>query len=375
MQLLYKDLKFFKRGFWLTAIILFIFLASGAISSTTVFAQNSRLPLTVYPVPKEMELCGEKIPLEDNTIRERMEREFYIALGDETQIILWLKRTGRYFPELENTLKEKGMPQDLKYVVVAESGLITQSFSSKGACGQWQFIQPTGERYGLKKEEGIDERFAFTRSTEAALAYLNDLYGRFGSWALAIAAYNCGEERIKKEMEEQKVNNFYYLSLPQETERYIFRILAIKTILANPEAYGIALKMEDYYLPYDVDTVRVVLPGPVHLRIIAEAAKTYYRKIRELNPEFRGYYLPKGEYAIRIPKGSGEKFPEQFEAKLKEIRFEEKAVYIVKEGENLSQIADSLNVPLASLKEWNKIDDPNLIKPGQELIYNRPTYK
>jgi len=156
VQLLYKDLKFFKRGFWLTAIILFIFLASGAISSTTVFAQNSRLPLTVYPVPKEMELCGEKIPLEDNTIRERMEREFYIALGDETQIILWLKRTGRYFPELENTLKEKGMPQDLKYVVVAESGLITQSFSSKGACGQWQFIQPTGERYGLKKEEGIE---------------------------------------------------------------------------------------------------------------------------------------------------------------------------------------------------------------------------
>ena len=197
----------------------------------------------------------------------------------------------------------------------------------------------------------------------------------FGNWTLAIAAYNCGEERVKKEMKEQKMNNFYFLSLPQETERYIFRILAIKTILSNPETYGVQLKIEDIYQPQDFDTVRVVLPGPVHLRIIAEAANTYYRKIRELNPEFRGYYLPKGEYAIRIPKGSGEKFPEQFEAKLKEIRFEEKAVYIVKEGENLSQIADSLNVPLASLKEWNKITDPNLIKPGQELIYNKTIHR
>jgi nucleoid-associated protein YgaU len=133
--------------------------------------------------------------------------------------------------------------------------------------------------------------------------------------------------------------------------------------------------MEDYYLPQDFDTVKVVLLGPVHLRIIAEAANTYYRKIRELNPEFKGYYLPQGEYTIRVPKGSGEKFPEQFEAKLKEYHCEEKAVYIVKEGDNLSQIAESLNVSLASLKEWNKIDDPNLIKPGQELIYYRPLFK
>jgi hypothetical protein len=350
-------------------------LASIALFLTPVFAQSSRLPLISYPIPREMDLCGEKVPLEDSSIRERMEREFFIVLGDEAQIILWLKRTGKYFPELENVLKEKGMPQDLKYVLVAESGLLTHSYSSKGAGGHWQFIQPTGERYGLKKQEGIDERFSFTKSTEAALAYLKDLYGMFGSWTLAIAAYNCGEERIKKEIEEQKINNFYLLSLPQETERYIFRILAIKTIIANPETYGFTLKMEDYYLPQDFDTVRIVLPEPVHLRIIAEAANTYYRKIRELNPEFKGYYLPQGEYTIRVPKGSGEKFPEQFEAKLKEYHCEEKAVYIVKEGENLSQIAESLNVSLSSLKEWNKIDDPNLIKPGQELIYNKPIYK
>ena len=375
MQLLYKHFVFFKRGFWLLSITFFAILTSIALFFTPVFAQSSRLPLTSYPLPKEMDLCGEKVPLEDSSIRERMEREFFIVLGDEAQIILWLKRTGKYFPELENILKEKGMPQDLKYVLVAESGLLTQSFSSKGACGQWQFIQPTGERYGLKKQEGIDERFSFTKSTEAALAYLKDLYNMFGNWTLAIAAYNCGEERIRKEIEEQRINNFYYLSLPQETERYIFRILAIKTILASPEAYGFKMKKEDYYAPHDFDEVRVVLPEPVHLRIIAEAANTYYRKIRELNPEFKGYYLPQGEYTIRIPKGSGEKFPEQFEAKLKEIRFEEKAVYTVKEGDNLSQIAESLNVSLSSLKEWNKIDDPNLIKPGQELIYYKPIYK
>ena len=366
---------FFKRGFWLAAIIFFMLPARLCISSVAVYAEQSRLPLTSYPIPKEMDLCGEKVSLEDSSIRERMEREFFIVLGDEAQIILWLKRSGKYFPELENVLKEKGMPQDLKYVLVAESGLLTHSHSSKGAGGHWQFIQPTGERYGLKKQEGIDERFSFTKSTEAALAYLKDLYGMFGSWTLAIAAYNCGEERIKKEIEEQKINSFYLLSLPQETERYIFRILAIKTILANPETYGFKLKGEDYYLPQDFDTVKVVLLGPVHLRIIAEAANTYYRKIRELNPEFKGYYLPQGEYTIRVPKGSGEKFPEQFEAKLKEYRCEEKAVYIVKEGDNLFQIAESLGVSFSSLKEWNKIKDPNLIKPGQELIYNKPIYK
>jgi hypothetical protein len=359
---------------FLRDLIFFLFLGS-VFFLKTVFAQDTRLPLTSYPIPKEMDLCGEKVPLEDNSIRERMEREFFIVLGDEAQIILWLKRSGKYFPELENVLKEKGMPQDLKYVLVAESGLLTHSYSSKGAGGHWQFIQPTGERYGLKKQEGIDERFSFTKSTEAALTYLKDLYGMFGSWTLAIAAYNCGEERIKKEIEEQKVNNFYYLSLPQETERYIFRILAIKTILSNPETYGFTLKMEDYYLPQDFDTVNVVLPCAVHLRIIAEAANTYYRKIRELNPEFKGYYLPKGEYTIRIPKGSGEKFNEQFAARLKEIPCEEKLVYIVKEGDNLSQIAETLQVPLSSLQEWNKIDDPNLIVPGQELIYYRPLYK
>jgi hypothetical protein len=350
-------------------------LASIIICSIPVYAQDTRLPLTSYPISKEMDLCGEKVPLEDSSIRERMEREFLVVLGDEAQILLWLKRTGRYFPELENTLKERGMPQDLKYVVVAESGLLPYSYSSKGACGHWQFIQPTGERYGLKKQEGIDERFSFTKATEAALTYLKDLYGMFGSWTLALAAYNCGEERIKKEIEEQKVNNFYYLSLPQETERYIFRILTIKTIISNPEAYGFKLKAEDLYSPLEFDTVKVVLPGLVHLRIIAEAANTYYRKIRELNPEFKGYYLPPGEYTIRVPKGSGEKFPEQFEAKLKEYRREEKAIYKVKEGDNLSQIAETLQVPLSSLQEWNKIDDPNLIVPGQELIYYRPLYK
>lgn len=375
MRLLCKDFIFFKRAYCHTPLlIIFLFLGS-VFFLKTVFAQEPRLPLTCYPIPQEMDFCGEKVPLEDRSIRERMEREFFITLGDEAQMILWLKRTGKYFPELENTLREKGLPQDLKYLVVAESGLLTHSYSSKGAGGQWQFIPATGERYGLKKEEGIDERFSFTRATEAALAYLKDLYDMFGSWTLAAAAYNCGEERIKKEIDEQKVNNFYYLSLPLETERYIFRILAIKTILSHPADYGFHLQSDDYYPPLEYDPVKIVLPCAVHLRIIAEAANTYYRKIRELNPEFKGYYLPKGEYLIRIPKGSGEKFTDQFATLLKEIHREEKLVYTVKEGDNLSQIAEHLNVPFSSLKEWNKIDDPNLIKSGQELIYYCPASK
>lgn len=362
---------FFKRYFiHLTILFLLLFFKTFYIKMAS--AGNYRLSLTDYPFPERLELCGEKVPLEDSSVRERFEREFYIALGDEAQILLWLKRSGRYFPELEKILRERQMPQDLKYVVVAESSLLTQAYSSKGASGYWQFVQSTGERYGLKKGDEIDERLSFVKATEAALNYLRDLYRMFGSWTLALAAYNCGEKKIQREIDEQKVNDFYYLALPQETERYIFRILAIKTILSHPEQYGVKLKREDYYQPYDFDTVKVVIRCPIHLRLIAEAADTYYRKIRELNPEFKGYHLPPGEYLIRIPKGVGRNFNERFANLLKKIPCMEKMVYQVKKGDTLSKIADTLNVPIAMLMEWNQVSNPDLIKPGEELIYYRP---
>ena len=165
---------------------------------------QARPPVTFYKLPPEVFLCGERVPMEDRKVWENLDREFLLALNSEAQVILWMKRARRYFPTIEKRLKEMGLPDDLKYVTITESSLRPSAVSSSGAAGIWQFIPSTGERYGMRKNKGFDERFDFLKATEGALAYLKSLYGEFNSWALAMAAYNAGENRIRKEIELQK---------------------------------------------------------------------------------------------------------------------------------------------------------------------------
>lgn len=269
-----------------------------------------RPPLSTYQIPKEVTLCGERIPLEDRNIWENLDREFLIALGNEAQVLLWMKRSRRYFPYIEEKLKEMGLPDDLKYITIVESTLRPEAISISGAGGIWQFIPSTGEIYGMKKLKGVDERFDFFKATEGALMYLKKLYDEFQSWILAMAAYNAGEKRIRKEIELQKTKNYFYLDLPLETERYVYKIAVAKIILSNPEKYGFLLEESEYYSPLKIERIQIDLPASLPIIEIAMAIGCYYKEIKELNPHFQNESIPPGIHFINIPIGKSEKFLE-----------------------------------------------------------------
>lgn len=323
-----------------------------------------------YVTPTEVSLCGETVPLHRSDVWERYDREFTIVVYSHAQVYLWLKRMERYLPSIDAQLKQYGLPEDLKYVAVAESDLLYYAQSPASAAGIWQFIPSTGKRYGLRRSGGIDERYDFEKSTGSALRYLRDLYGRFHNWALAIAAYNCGEQRIEQEMSRQKVHDYYSLKLPLETERYVFRILAIKTVLSDPQRYGYHLPEGAGYSPFNVDRVHVMFRASIPVQAVAQTAGVTYREFKRLNPAFRYSEIPSGSHILRVPAGLGK----QAEASLKELSAQYKPkvrkpryrIHTVKKGENLSKIASRYRVRTADIKKWNKLKG-NRIYIGQKL--------
>jgi hypothetical protein len=303
--------------------------------------------------------------------RERLERELILMLWDRDQTIMWLKRANRYMPYIQSALKHQRLPDDLKYIPVVESALRALAGSPKGAMGYWQFIKDTGERYGLTISEELDERRNMAASTRSALAYLKKLYGDFGSWTLAAAAYNMGEAGLKNEILLQDTNNFYDLYLYQETQRYVFRILAAKLILSNPEKYGFKLMPEDLYPPEESDRVQLELTQRTPVLTIARAARTSFKVIRDLNPEIRGYYLPKGVLTLSIPTGSSAGFQERLARQSPCLESPEtETVYVVKKGDSLSGIAERFNIPVQSLVIWNHLNLNQPIRPGDRIILN-----
>ena len=319
--------------------------------------------------------CHEPVPLSDPDVKERLERELLVSLDNSDDVILWLKRANRYFPHIEKVLKNNSLPDDLKYIVIAESSLKPLATSNKGAVGFWQFIENTGVKYGMKINNDIDERRNF--STEAATAYLKDLYALFDSWTLAAAAYNMGEEGLKTEMLVQKVNNYYQLYLNQETQRYVFRILAAKIIMSNPKKYGYYLTEGDLYKPVQFDRVEITANQPVPIHIIAQAAMTYFKVIKDLNPHIKNYYLSAGKYNLLLPKDTASGFSERYENLLKQWLDEKvKAVYTVKKGDNLPTIAKRFNVSVKAIMIWNGISNAKDVSSGDQLfIFSNTTFK
>ena len=279
-----------------------------ALSSS---AQNIYYPLiNDFPLPESVSLGNEQIPLDHRHVREMLDREFTIAVWNRAQVFMWLKRGARYFPFIEKKLTEAGMPLDLKYLAVAESNLLPTVRSRKGAVGTWQFIAKTARLNGLRVDRTIDERRSLQRSTDAAIKYLLRLKDLFGSWTLALAAYNCGEKTLEKEIEEQQVVDYYRLNLPLETERFIFRIAAIKIIMENPERYGYNIAPQHLYEPIRYDTVLVTAKTSIHLASIAQAIDLDFKVIKEMNLHIFGYQLPKGSYNVYVPSGFGPKLAE-----------------------------------------------------------------
>ena len=316
-----------------------------------------------------LDFCGEPVPIDNQEVRERLEKEFLVTLWNRSQVILWMKRSGRYMPFIEEMLKQNNMPMDLKYVAIIESSLTFHLTSPKGARGSWQFMEATGKKYGLKIDSDVDERRNFFSSTRAAISYLKILHDKFGSWTLAAAAYNMGEEGLKTEMLLQNTNNYYYLYLPVETQQYILRAISAKEILSNPERYGFKLSKEDIYPPLQFDHVELVCDQETPIYLVAQAAGTYFKVIKDLNPEIKGHYLAQGKYDILVPKGAAAGFQARYEGLVKKWQRERKEhVYIVKKGENLSSIAADFDVPLPALLIWNHLGSKKQVKPGDRLL-------
>ncbi|BCR04853.1 hypothetical protein DESUT3_19220 [Desulfuromonas versatilis] len=362
-----KLLKMFCRLWslgWLAACLLCSApaLAADAKEATPPLLESLRLD-------KKLDFCGEPVPLDDPEVRERMERELLLSLWDRDQAILWLKRSSRYFPAIEAMLSRAGLPDDLKYIAIAESALQPHVGSPKGAIGYWQFMPDTARRYGLAVNEAIDQRRSLAASTQAAVSYFSELHEKFGSWSLAAAAYNMGEEGLQAEILTQGVRSFYRLYLPLETQRYLFRILSAKLILTQPERYGFHMQEADYYPPDRFATVELTCREETSLTVVAQAARTDFKRIKDLNPELRGHYLAAGTYTLAVPENTPPGFQTRFDQGHQAWSTQRKErIYIVQSGDNLSSIARKFNVPLAAIQIWNRIDLRSPIHPGDRLI-------
>lgn len=258
--------------------------------------------ISAIDIPENLVFAGEEVPQEDPEIMERVDREFLVNTYWQSNALLLMKRAHKYFPVIEPILAKNGVPDDFKYLAVAESGL-QNVVSPAGAAGFWQIMKATGREYGLEVNDNVDERYHLEKATEAACQYLKRYKEKYGSWTLAAAAYNTGTGSIDKFMNIQQVADYYDLLLGEETGRYVFRILAIKEILSQPEKYGYVVEQEDLY--NNIPTFQVEVDTPV--ANFADFAKQYeinYKILKRHNPWLREPHLNNAsgkKYQIAIP--------------------------------------------------------------------------
>ncbi len=266
-----------------------------------LFGRNTRI--FVPETPATASFCKEEAPLDRYFVHEAYEREIMAATFMHSSSLLMFKRAHRWFPVIEPILKRNNIPDDFKYLAVAESNLGNVT-SPAGAEGFWQFLKTTGQHYGLEINNDVDERYNLEKATEAACRYFKDTHAIFKNWTLVAASYNRGMDGIKKALEKQKVSNYYDLYLNDETSRYLFRILAFKEVWLHPVKYGFYLHERDFYPPIPTRTITVD-SSILDLPAFALGLKINYRILRELNPWIQSYTLPnktRKRYTILLPR-------------------------------------------------------------------------
>ena len=281
-------------------------------SNGQIFGENQDLissprgakdTVALFDLPAELSFAGEPVPLAKGDIVERLERELYVNAYWEANLILLFKRSKKYLPEIERLLKEQGVPDDFKYLAIAESGLLNAT-SAAGAKGYWQILDGTGKEYGLEITESVDERYHLEKSTLAAAAYLKKAHQRFGDWTAVAASYNMGQAGFSKRQEEQFHRNYYDLYLNEETSRYLFRILAFKLLFENPDAFGYHLQEKDFYTQPQFTQIEVNQDLP-DLAQWAKEQGSSYKYLKQYNPWLRdqGLKVKNGKsYTLRLPK-------------------------------------------------------------------------
>jgi membrane-bound lytic murein transglycosylase D len=316
------------------------------------------------------------IPLVMNS---HVERAVKLLEGKDKRFFIHAyRRSGRYRPAIVRALNEAGLPEELSWLPLIESGFKVHALSRSRALGLWQFIASTGYKFGLSRDRWIDERMDPKKSTKAAIAYLKELHQIFGDWTTALAAYNCGEGTVLRAIRTQKINyldNFWdlYQKLPLETAFYVPKFLAVLHILNDPGAHGITLPPLDP----EIESEEVAIEKQVHLKTVAKYIDISYKELRDLNPELRYDYTPDTPYILNVPKGKGELFL----AKIGDIPtwhppVPAYVIHRVRRGESLSAIASRYGTSVRSIMARNGLRSSHYIKAGWKLkIPTRGTYK
>ena len=253
------------------------------------------------PLPTDLNFCGEKAPIEKEYIYEKLDRELLVNMYWQSQTFMFIKRAHKWFPIIEPILAKNNIPDDFKYLAVIESGL-DNVVSPSGAKGFWQFMPKTAIGLGMEVNEFVDERYNLEKSTQAACDYLNAAYSKFGNWTLAAASYNMGKGGLNNRLNQQNVSSYYDLLLNIETGRYIYRILAVKSILDQPEKYGFNVLDNSYY-KHPTYTTITIDSSVTDFVSFARKMDVTYNELKILNPWLRDKSLPNPtnkEYSIKI---------------------------------------------------------------------------
>ena len=268
---------------------------------TEVVVPKRHAPVISPTLPNQLTLFDEPVPLQSFGVREALDQELIVNTYRHSSTILYLKRASRWFPVIEPILKEEGVPDDFKYLAVIESGL-SQVVSPAGASGFWQFMKKTAPEYGLEVSSTVDERYDVEKSTRAACTYLKEAHEKFGSWVLAAASYNMGQAGVSRSLDAQHVSTYWDLHLNTETARYVYRLLALRQVMEQPEMYGFQLEEKDVYSPLKGSTVQVDKNVP-DLAAFAIDHGTTLRELKAFNPWLRSDELtvaPGKVYAVQI---------------------------------------------------------------------------
>ncbi|QTN39543.1 transglycosylase SLT domain-containing protein [Cryomorphaceae bacterium] len=283
---------------------LFIYSDKDVETDDVTFEETFERNYNVYALnlPNEPRFMDETVPVSDPDVLERLDRELLVNTYWQSNGLLLLKRSNKYFPIIEPILAEMGVPDDFKYLAVAESGL-QNIVSPAGAAGFWQILKSTGPEYGLEVNKEIDERYHLEKATYAACDYLLEAKEKFGTWSLAAASYNMGMNGLERQLERQKVNSYWNLLLNPETSRYVFRIMAIKEVMEHPEKYGFHYREKDLYTMPDLYDA-VVDSSVTHWSDFAQEKGISYKTLKYYNPWLRESYLrnpSEKEYVIKLP--------------------------------------------------------------------------
>ncbi len=272
-------------------------------SENEAHAGSTLSPVVSPAIPSEVTFAGKTISLDNVEMAERLDRELSAMSYTHGNTLLAIKRANRWFPVITPILRKNGVPEDLVYLAAIESTLSPRAISPAKAAGMWQFMPSTGKDYGLEVNDYVDERYHVEKATEAACRYLKNAYSRYGNWESVAASYNAGMGRISSELAAQGVDSAYDLWLPEETMRYVFRLLAMKMILEHPAQYGYLLTADNLYQPMDYIEYTVSEPVADWAQWAIDHGSDY-RTLREHNPWIRAKSLPNKTgktYIVKIP--------------------------------------------------------------------------